>query len=253
MKAAPELMEAPVIAAESQTAGFRYIPSELDIFAEALNWKAYWSSRIERWIWGSVLEAGAGIGANTPFLTTSAVGRWVCLEPDQRLIDQLTENIGPSTNGVSHEVVCGTLGTLPRAESFDTILYINVLEYIEDDAGEVRLAAEHLRTGGHLIVLCPAHQWKYTPFDAAIGQFRRYNKASMRALTPAEMSLESIFYLDACGIAASAGNQALPRQSMPTREQIRLWDRRIIPLSRLIDPLLRYSVGKSIVAVWRKN
>lgn len=253
MKAAPELMEAPVVAAESQTAGFRYLGSELDIFADALNWKAYWSSRIERWIWGSVLEAGAGVGANTPFLTTSAVARWVCLEPDQRLIEQLTENIGSSTNGVSHEVVCGTLDTLRRGESFDTILYVNVLEYIEDDTGEVRLAAEHLRTGGHLIVLSPAHQWLYTPFDAASGHFRRYNKASMRRLTPGETSLESLFYLDACGIAASAGNQALLRESMPTREQIRFWDRRIIPLSRLIDPLLRYSVGKSIVGVWRKN
>lgn len=253
MKAAPELAMAPVVAAEPQADGFRYVGSELDIFAEALNWKAYWSSRIERWIWGSVLEAGAGIGANTPFLTNSAVGRWVCLEPDQQLIDQLTENLGSSTNGVPHEIVCGTLGTLPHGESFDTILYIDVLEHIEDDAGEVRLAAERLRTGGHLIVLSPAHQWLYTPFDAAIGHFRRYNKPTMRRLTPAEMSLESLFYLDACGIAASTANRALLRQSMPTREQIRLWDRRIIPLSRLVDPLLRYSVGKSIVGVWRKK
>ena len=253
MKAAPELMEAPVVAADPQAVGFRYVGSELDIFAEALNWKAYWSSRIERWIWGSVLEAGAGIGANTPFLTNSAVGRWVCLEPDQQLIDQLTENLGPSINGVSHEVVCGTLNTLPHGESFDTILYIDVLEHIEEDAGEVRLAAERLRTGGHLIVLSPAHQWLYTPFDAAIGHYRRYNKASMRRLTPDEMSLEALFYLDACGIAASTANRALLRQSMPTREQIRFWDRRIIPVSRLIDPLLRYSVGKSIVGVWRKN
>ncbi|HLJ78723.1 MAG TPA: class I SAM-dependent methyltransferase [Acidobacteriaceae bacterium] len=252
MRTAPELA-APVAVAEPQANGFRYVGSELDIFAEALNWKAYWSSHIECWIWGSVLEVGAGIGANTPFLTNSAVGRWVCLEPDQQLIDQLSENIGSSTNGVPHEVVCGTLDSLPYGESFDTILYIDVLEHIEDDAREVRLAAEHLRAGGHLIVLSPAHQWLFAPFDAEIGHFRRYNKASMRRLTPPELQLESLFYLDACGIAASAANQALLRQSMPTREQIRLWDRRIIPVSRLIDPVLAYSVGKSIVGVWRKK
>lgn len=210
-------------------------------------------SRIERWIVGDVLEAGAGIGANTPFLTSSAVGRWVCMEPDQRLIDQLSENIGASTNGVPHEIVCGTLATLPQGQLFDTILYIDVLEHIEDDAGEIQLAAEHLCSGGHVIVLSPAHQWLYTPFDSEIGHFRRYNKASMRRLSTKELSLQSLFYLDACGIAASAANQALLRQSMPTREQIRLWDRRIIPLSRLVDPVLRYSIGKSIVGVWRKK
>jgi len=249
--AVPETAAAHVLA--SPLTEFRYLGSEPDIFAEAVNWKTYWSDRIRRYICGDVLEVGAGIGANTPYLTCAAATRWVCLEPDRELIEQLRANVGESSNGVRHEVMCGTLASLGENERFDTLLYIDVLEHIEDDAGELRRIAEHLRPGGRVVVLSPAHQWLFAPFDAAIGHFRRYNKRSLRRLTPATMQLESLFYLDCCGIAASAANRMLLSQTMPTREQIRLWDRRIIPASRWIDPLLRFSVGKTIVGVWRKG
>lgn len=246
-----ETPAAPVLAPSASE--FRYVGSELDIFAEAVNWKTYWSERIARYICGDVLEVGAGIGANTPFLTCSPATRWVCLEPDRQLIDQLQANLGASSNGVRPEAACGTLASLKANDRFDTLLYIDVLEHIEDDAGELRRVAEHLRPGGRVVVLSPAHQWLFTPFDAAIGHFRRYNKRSLRRLTPPTLQLESLFYLDCCGIAASAANRLLLSQSMPTRDQIRLWDRRIIPVSRRIDPLLRFLVGKSIVGVWRKG
>jgi hypothetical protein len=51
---------------------------------------------------------------------------------------------------------------------------------------------------------------------------------------------------------ASAANQLMLRQSMPTKAQIGVWDKFIIPVSRFVDPLLKYSLGKSIVGVWRK-
>ena len=51
---------------------------------------------------------------------------------------------------------------------------------------------------------------------------------------------------------ASAANRLLLRQSMPTERQLQPWDRRIIPVSRVFDALLRRSMGKSIVGVWRK-
>jgi hypothetical protein len=54
------------------------------------------------------------------------------------------------------------------------------------------------------------------------------------------------------GIFASLGNRLLTRASMPTEAQIGLWDRWMVPLSRWIDPLLAYQVGKSVLAVWRR-
>jgi hypothetical protein len=66
------------------------------------------------------------------------------------------------------------------------------------------------------------------------------------------MELEAMFYLDACGILASAANQLLLRQSMPTAAQLGVWDKWIVPASRVLDPILVGSLGKSIIGVWRK-
>ena len=45
--------------------------------------------------------------------------------------------------------------------------YIDVVEHIKDDRGEMRRAAEWLRPGGHLVVVCPAHQLLFSAFDRA--------------------------------------------------------------------------------------
>jgi hypothetical protein len=40
---------------------------------------------------------------------------------------------------------------------------------------------------------------------------------------------------------------------MPKEWQILLWDRMGVPVSRILDPLLGGRVGKSVLAVWRKE
>jgi hypothetical protein len=74
----------------------------------------------------------------------------------------------------------------------------------------------------------------------------------LRSISPASLQLEQMQYLDAAGLALSAANALLLRQSMPTKSQLQLWDHWIIPISRVLDRLLLYSVGKTIIAVWRR-
>jgi len=231
--------------------GQEYCGEELHLFAAVRNWKQYWSEVIRPYISGDVLEVGAGTGSNLDFLNSGSAGRWVCLEPDPRLLAELRQKL-EATPHRNCETICGTVGTIDSTQQFDAIIYIDVLEHIEDDRGELGLAAAHLRPGGRAIVLSPAHQWLYTPFDAAIGHFRRYNRSMLRAISPPELRVERILYLDSVGMLASAANRLLLRQSMPTQTQLQFWDGRVIPVSRVIDRLLRHSLGKSIVGVWRK-
>src|SRR5260370_20966542 len=90
-------------------------------------------------------------------------------------------------------------------------------------------------------------------YHSAIGHFRRYNRASLRNISPSGMQLEALFYLDACGIMASAAHQLFLRQSMPTKTQIGVWDKWIVPVSRVVDPLLMHSFGKSLVGILRNS
>jgi SAM-dependent methyltransferase len=230
---------------------FRYVGSELDLFAAVWNWKAYWSRQIQPFLSGDILEVGAGIGSNTRFLDQGGAGRWVCLEPDAGLHAQLVGSFSETKPRRAYETVCGTLESVP-GQQFDTIVYIDVLEHIRDDREELERAATHLRPGGHLIVLSPAHQRLFSPFDAAIGHFRRYNRGMLRAISPVSLRLERMRYLDCVGVTLSAANMLMLRQSAPTKAQLRFWDHWVVPISRVLDKVLFYSVGKTIVAVWRK-
>jgi SAM-dependent methyltransferase len=229
-----------------------YVGSELDLFSAVHNWKSYWSSRIRPFVLGDVLEVGAGIGANTPFLDRNVDRKqWVCLEPDPQLFAQLRRNLQNAPGARSYDFVCGTLQDIEAERRFDTIVYIDVLEHIEKDADELSVASSYLRPGGRIVILSPAHQWLFTPFDAAIGHFRRYNRSMLRAISSPSLCLERLIYLDSVGLLLSLGNSLLLRQSMPTKAQLRVWDGLVIPVSRVLDRCLFNSVGKSIVGVWR--
>ena len=231
---------------------YTYVGSELDLFAAAVNWKAYWRSQIEPYLGAEVLEVGAGIGGTTKQLCGGRHKRWVCLEPDEQLAHRLAQDIEERKLPANCEVSIGTLADLDEQEKFDSLVYIDVLEHIEDDRGEMERASHHLREGGHLIVLSPAHQWLYTPFDKEIGHYRRYTKRSLKALTPQGLSVVRMKYLDSVGLFASLGNRLVLNSKMPTPKQIAFWDSYMVPLSRCVDPFLFYSAGKSVLGVWRR-
>ena len=232
---------------------FAYAGQELDRFARAANWKAYWMRHVREYLRGAVLEVGAGIGSNTLLLCSSEHRDWVCLEPDNRSAGTLRERLSDSSLAESVTVVTGTTADLDPACVFDAILYIDVLEHIDDDAGELRRACAHLAPDGRLIVLAPAHQYLYSPFDASIGHYRRYNAGMVRGFDLPGLELERTRYLDSAGLLASLGNRVLLRQSLPTPRQIAFWDRVLVPCSRILDPVLRYRCGKSLLSVWRKD
>ncbi len=229
--------------------GFEYAGSELSVFAHATCWKAYFRRLISPWFGDAVLEVGAGFGGTTSALRPARVGRWVCLEPDQGMAEQLTGRIARGELPPVCEAAHGSLVDLPAVPTFDSILYLDVLEHIEDDVTEIREAFRRLRPGGRLIVLAPAHSRLYTPFDAAIGHFRRYSAASLRAILPAQARILRLDYLDSAGLFASLANRYLLRSDVPTAAQIRFWDRALVRLSQILDPVFAYRLGKSVLLI----
>ena len=230
---------------------FEYSGSELDLFVNAVNWRDYWSSRVRPFLGHRVLEVGAGIGTITRLLHEP--GReWVAVEPDSHLADRIrTWAHDPPQAGLS--VLTGSIADVPAGETFDSILYFDVLEHIEDDVGEVATAFAKLAPGGRIIVLAPAHPWLFTSFDESIGHFRRYNRAMMRDIQPAGAAELTCEYLDSVGIVASTGNKLLLRSASPTKGQIQMWDALMVPMSRRIDGLLGHRLGKSLLTVWRRT
>lgn len=248
----PPALMPPALPANDQAA-FQYAGSELALFATAHRWKSYWASMLKRFVAGNVLDVGAGIGSNVLPLVSAGVRGWAALEPDAALVRVMEKAIADGALPALCQPQAGTLADLAPGVRFDTILYVDVMEHIPDDHAEAAMAANRLAPGGRLIVLVPAHQFLFSPFDAAIGHYRRYNRASLLALAPPGCRLEFCRMLDSVGFFASLANKLLLRTAYPTAGQIRLWDRVMVPLSRIVDPLLGYRFGKTVVAVWTRT
>lgn len=229
-----------------------YIGNELALFEHATRWKAYYGGRLRPYLRGRVLEVGAGIGGTTRALCDGRPTDWLCLEPDAGLAAQIAALRAQGALPAACRLHVGTLADLPAAEGlFDAVLYVNVIEHVEDDAAELARAYARLAPGGALLVVVPAHQWLFSRFDAAIGHFRRYSRARLRQVLPAAGRVRQLEYLDSLGLLASAASKLLG-QTYPTLAQIKLWDRALVPVSRLIDRLTGYALGKSVLAVVQK-
>ena len=231
-----------------------YIGSELDTFKHARNWKRYWGDRVRPYVSGRVLEVGAGIGVNTEFLLGPSVDAVVRLEPDRSLVARMVAPALPAAPAqVDIDNRSGTVASLDPAERFDAILYLDVLEHIEDDRGELQRAAAHLSPGGHLVVLAPAFPFLYSPFDRAIGHYRRYTASTLSALAPARVVQVAREYMDGPGALLSMGNRALLRHASPTIAQIRFWDSSVVPIATVTDRLTKRWFGRSVLCVWRSQ
>ena len=230
-----------------------YIGNELELFKYARNWKSYYSKAIEGFIKGDVCEVGAGLGGTTTALINANTNSWLAIEPDAELANQIeTEIIGnPFAQKVT--VLHGTLDDVQDDILFDTILYIDVIEHIEHDLLEFQNAIKKLKKGGHLIILVPAFNWLYNEFDKNIGHYRRYNKEMLNNLAiGTEMTKVKMDYYDSLGLFASVVNKLFLKKPVPSPENIRLWDKNLIPLSKIIDPVILRLFGKSLIGIWKK-
>ena len=230
----------------------KYIGEELEIFAHARNLKNYYGSLLRPYFGQRVLEAGAGLGATTLTLYDQKVIEWVCLEPDKGFYQLLEKRIHRKELPAACKAIHGTLTNLDPSDMYDTIIYIDVVEHIENDKAETQAAFRHLKPGGKLIILSPAHQWLFTPFDRAIGHFRRYSRASLSKIGPDDCVEVKIIYLDSAGMLLSLANKLLLQQSMPTVKQILFWDQWIIPISKILDRILFFRLGKSVAGIWKR-
>ena len=231
-----------------------YVGHELELFRTARNWKAYLRDILRLYVIGHVAEIGAGIGATTEVLADNPlVKSWLCVEPDARQVAKIELQVaeGKLPNFVTARTA--SINDISSKPTFDSIVYVDVLEHIEDDVSELNEAAKRLVPGGKLVVLGPAWQFLFSEFDKSVGHYRRYTLSSLRKVAPPEVEELDAFYVDGVGFLASLANKIFLRQGLPTRDQINAWDGIMIPVSRITDRITSRFIGRSAVIVWTKR
>lgn len=202
---------------------------------------------------GHVLEVGAGTGTITRMLLDRYPDVTVtALEPADNLIGALEAVSAVHRRLHIHNRTLAMCSLPP--DSFDTALYLNVLEHIEDDRAELARAAAALRPGGALLVFVPAHEWLYSDLDYKAGHYRRYSLRQLRNATlEAGFEIVSLRHFDTLGVAPYWLVYRVLRHNAIAGSTTWAYDRLVVPTSRMLQRIVRRPpFGKNLILVARK-
>lgn len=231
---------------------YEYIGEELELFKNCRNWKRYLFQSLFQNLEGDLncVEVGSGIGSNSTYIINKSES-YIGIEPDRKLVN-VASSLYPNTR-----FYVGLVDELSSLnENFNAILYIDVLEHIEDDVSEIIKAWSFLPDKGKLLINVPAHQFLFSNFDSSVGHFRRYSRREIlkkiSGLGPSA-KIQKIQYLDSIGFFLSFASKIFLSQSQKINlQKVRTWDR-LISVSKWIDLFTLNRMGKSLVVVVEKN
>lgn len=200
---------------------------------------------------GDVAEVGAGDGAFSELLLQLQPRSLAMFEPCTAMFERQPARVGDDGRvRRENRVFAERAGD---GAEFDTVVYVNVLEHIEDDRDELRLMHRALRPGGRICVFVPALRSLMSSHDRAIGHVRRYERDELRdKVRDAGFAIERLHFFDSLGtLAWWLGMRVL---ELPLRAgSVDLYDRVAVPMLRALESRVRPPLGKNLLLVARRD
>jgi hypothetical protein len=250
--------------AASLTSGnvdFEYPGRELEAMAEASNYHR-WVIRVFAPHLGEYLvEVGAGLGSFSELILQYHKCKTLSLvEPSAEMHRQLVRNAPLLTKNQKDTHVYTYQSSFVAAaplikskQAPDSIIYVNVLEHIEDDELELTTVQQTLTVGGRVFLFVPALPWLYGAFDERVGHVRRYTKRSLdEKLKRAGFKTILSSYFDAVGIAPWWIKYCLLRSVTMEPASVRFYDRFIVPAISRMESVIPPPLGKNVIVVAEK-
>jgi glycosyltransferase involved in cell wall biosynthesis len=224
----------------------------LDALAQTPRFNRWMAETMRPWVGARVLEIGAGIGNLSQYLAPRRQ-RYMATDIDAEHLGRLCVRFQNRPN--LRIARCDLARAADFADlhgSVDTVICLNVLEHIADDAAGLRNIASALEPGGRAIVLVPQDQRIYGTLDKVLGHYRRYSEPELRArMEAAGLHVERVLHFNRATRYAWWFNGRVLKRRHFGRMQLWLFDR-MVWLWRRIDPLLPWK-AVSIVAIGRRG
>jgi SAM-dependent methyltransferase len=217
----------------------------LESLEGADNYAAWIHRLMSPWLGQEVLEVGAGHGT----MTASLIGRRriVAADPSERCVARLRDRFADDP---SVEIEQTDATQAAAGGPYESILLVNVLEHIEDDAAVLQQLATALRPGGHLVLWVPAHPSLYSAFDQRVGHYRRYRPRQLSTLvTRAGLDVSELRYVNALGAMAWWLSATVLGGTPTTGRKLRLADRGVVPVAERLERFRRPPFGLSLLCV----
>lgn len=195
-----------------------------------------------------VLEVGAGLGAITDRYEQDR--EVVASDVSEPCLQALRERFADRPNV---RVEDRDLRTLELDERFDSVLMVNVLEHIADDAGALRGLSALLVPGGNIVVYVPALNGLYGPLDQKLGHYRRYSVWRLREVfREAGLDPVDVRWVNFIAIPAwAAFGRGDVNDAQRSSKLLSLWDRTAVPVARSLEAHVRTPIGLNVLGVGR--
>ena len=220
--------------------------AELDVLANNARFNDWIAELLRSALSGRTLEVGAGIGTMSVRFAPY-VDHLLSVEPAENLATRLKSatsahgNVEPRT-ALSSDV---------HERDFDAITYVSVLEHIEDDGAELRLAHQLLAPSGRLAIFVPAMPSLYGTMDRLSDHYRRYTRAGLETIVrDAGFAIDQVHYLDVASVVPYWLAYRVVKIKTLGGGSGALFDRLLVPASRAIQRVWRRPpFGKNLVCL----
>ncbi|MEV4104549.1 class I SAM-dependent methyltransferase [Nonomuraea sp. NPDC049649] len=216
---------------------------------EARNYRKYEYDMVAPHVGRSLLEIGSGLGHFAEqFLPR--LDRLVVSDFDPYCVEQLKKRFAERDDVGVLQFALPT--EIPLDDKVDTVVMMNVLEHIEDDAEALRSLARVTLPGGRIVIWVPGYMQLYGDFDRKVGHVRRYTPKTLAdAVKRAELDIEVLKPINFLGGIAWWAAVRRGGVGYPDPRLVKIYDRTVVPMTRLIERFIRPPFGQTVFCVAR--
>lgn len=220
----------------------------LDSLADTPRFNRWMADVIKPYVGDRVLEIGAGIGNLTQHLARRK-SLYIATDIDEEHLTRLAARFPyrPNLRVRQGNLACAH-DFREIAGSMDSVVCLNVIEHVEDDATALRNIFNCLRPQGRAIVLVPEGPSIYGTLDRVLGHYRRYTEEELKGkMEEAGFHVERILQFNRITRPGWYWNGRILRSRRFSRPQLWCFDR-FVWLWQRIDAKLPWA-PLSIIAV----
>ena len=233
-----------------------------NLFDSNSNYRMYQYDLIRDYVGKNILEVGTGDREFTHLLVTEnhEVERIYSTEPSDVFFKDPSSKFQFPTyvqfeNKDLFNLKDENLG------QFDTIVFIHVLEHIEQDKMALDVSYDLLEKDGHILIEVPALPFLFSKHDESLGHYRRYTKKMLRSIVDTnKFEILKLWYQDPIGVLGSfyyfkvrkiklksdAGENLVSTQG-------NIYDKYVIPFEKKLEKLITFPFGLSLTAILKKK
>ena len=242
----------------SGVAQISYEGTDLESMSFALNYHRWILELFAPYMGSRLVEVGAGTGSFSELILERKPESLTLVEPSREMfaiLDRRAREWAATADvETRNDVFAAVAEEVASRRRPDSIIYVNVLEHVPDDEGELRAVHRALAPGGRVFIFVPAFKWLYGGFDRRVAHVRRYTRPELEGKCAAAgfRVLKSV-YFDLAGVAPWWIKYRLLKSDSMEPGLVKLYDRCFVPLVKVAERVVPPPLGKNVLLVAEKG